>query len=56
MRGVSMPSRTYNILAAGKPILALTEANSELDLIVGEEQIGWTCRPERAGKTFESNL
>ncbi len=25
MYGVAMPSRTYNFLAAGKPILALTE-------------------------------
>ncbi len=45
MRGVSMPSRTYNILAAGKPILALTEENSELDLLVREERVGWRVPP-----------
>lgn len=46
MWGVSMPSRTYNILAAGKPILALTEENSELALVVREEEIGWIAPPD----------
>ena len=41
MRGVSMPSRTYNILAAGKPMLALTEAGSELALVIDEDKVGW---------------
>ncbi len=47
MQGVSMPSRTYNILAAGKPIIALTEGNSEVARIIQEEQIGWNVRPGR---------
>ena len=47
MWGVSMPSRTYNILAAGKPILALTEKDSELDLIVREERVGWSVAPDQ---------
>jgi len=46
MRGVSMPSRTYNILAAGKPILAITEESSELAQVVGEENIGWVVSPD----------
>lgn len=41
MRGVSMPSRTYNIMAAGKPILALTEEDSELAIVINEDNIGW---------------
>lgn len=45
MWGVSMPSRTYNILAAGKPILALTDINSELARVVKEDEIGWVVRP-----------
>ncbi len=45
MWGVSMPSRTYNILAAGKPILALTENDSEIALVVEEDQVGWTVLP-----------
>jgi glycosyltransferase involved in cell wall biosynthesis len=45
MLGVSMPSRTYNILAAGKPILALTEENSELARVVCEDRVGWIVPP-----------
>lgn len=41
MLGVSMPSRTYNILASGKPILAIAEATSEVARVVEEEKVGW---------------
>lgn len=46
MYGVAMPSRTYNLLAAGKPILALTEKNSEVERIILEENVGWTVPPQ----------
>lgn len=46
MKGVSMPSRTYNILAVGKPILALTEENSEIARVISEERIGWIVPPD----------
>ena len=55
MRGVSMPSRTYNILAVGKPILALTEDDSELARVVSEDNVGWTvpsCEPEKLLKVI----
>jgi glycosyltransferase involved in cell wall biosynthesis len=45
MWGRAMPSRTYNILAAGKPIIALTEAGSELARVIDEEQVGWYVEP-----------
>ena len=45
MWGVSMPSRTYNILAAGKPMLALTEEHSELALVISDDNVGWTVPP-----------
>lgn len=45
MVGVSMPSRTYNILAAGKPILALAEDGSEICRVVDEDNVGWVVRP-----------
>jgi glycosyltransferase involved in cell wall biosynthesis len=45
MVGVSMPSRTYNILAAGRPVLALTEEGSELATVVEEDRIGWVVPP-----------
>ena len=45
MWGVSMPSRTYNILAVGKPVLALTEPGSELAMVVEEDSLGWCVPP-----------
>ena len=45
MWGTAMPSRTYNIMAAGKPVLALTEENSELALVIDEEGIGQYVEP-----------
>lgn len=47
MWGTAMPSRTYNIMAAGKPILALTEQGSELARVIDEEGIGWYVSPGR---------
>jgi glycosyltransferase involved in cell wall biosynthesis len=57
MLGVSVPSRTYNILAAGKPILALTEPRSEVARIVSEERVGWVVppgHPEDLARTIRS--
>ncbi len=48
MKGVSMPSRTYNILAAGKPILALAEEGSEIALVIADDDVGWTVKPHDA--------
>ena len=45
MVGVSVPSRMYNIMAAGKPIVAVTEDDSELAKVVREERIGWIVPP-----------
>lgn len=45
MWGVAMPSRTYNAMAAGKPILALAEAGSELARVVEEDQVGICVLP-----------
>jgi colanic acid biosynthesis glycosyl transferase WcaI len=46
MSGVSVPSRMYNILAAGKPILVAADGNSELAQVVFEERVGWVVKPE----------
>lgn len=48
MLGTAMPSRTYNIMAAGKPIIALTEPGSELARVIDEESIGWSTLPRDA--------
>ena len=45
MNGVSVPSRLYNILAAGKPVLVLAEPGSEVARVVLEESIGWIVDP-----------
>ncbi|MGY4364296.1 glycosyltransferase involved in cell wall biosynthesis [Bradyrhizobium sp. LB1.3] len=44
--GVSIPSRLYNILAVGRPVIVASEANSEGALVVSEERIGWVVPPE----------
>jgi glycosyltransferase involved in cell wall biosynthesis len=41
MTGVGVPSRMYNIFAAGKPIVAAVEEDSELGLVVRENYVGW---------------
>lgn len=45
MAGISVPSRMYNIMAAGKPIIAIADENSELARVVTEERIGWIVPP-----------
>ncbi len=44
--GVSIPSRLYNILAVGRPVVVTSEANSESALVLSEEAIGWVVPPE----------
>jgi colanic acid biosynthesis glycosyl transferase WcaI len=43
--GTCVPSRIYNILAAGKPLLAITEPLSEIHTVINEEHIGWCVSP-----------
>lgn len=50
MAGISVPSRLYNIMAAGKPIIAVAEENSELALVINEEKIGWVVPPGDIGR------
>ena len=45
--GAAVPSRLYNIMAAGKPVISVTGANSEVSLIVREENIGWVVPPDK---------
>jgi colanic acid biosynthesis glycosyl transferase WcaI len=56
MAGVSVPSRMYNILAAGKPILAVADSDSELALVVREERVGWLVQPASPEKTANAIL
>lgn len=56
MVGVSVPSRLYNLMAAGKPVLAAADADSELALVVREERIGWVVPPEQPNLMIEAIL
>lgn len=41
MYGLGVPSKTYNILAAGKPIMFIGDVNSEVALMIKEHKIGF---------------
>lgn len=45
MFGLGVPSKTYNIMAAGKAILFIGESNSEIGLLVKEKNIGYVFEP-----------
>ncbi|MBU6229180.1 MAG: glycosyltransferase family 4 protein, partial [Cyanobacteria bacterium REEB459] len=42
MYGLGVPSKTYNIMASGKPILFLGPKNSEIYRLINDFDIGWT--------------
>ncbi len=41
MYGLGVPSKFYNLLASGKPILYIGPVNSEIHLVMKEFNIGW---------------
>jgi colanic acid biosynthesis glycosyl transferase WcaI len=45
MWGLGVPSRFYNHIAAGKPVIALLDKESEISRVVTEEKIGWVVEP-----------
>lgn len=42
MYGLGVPSKTYNLLALGKPVLYIGDENSEIDILNKESDIGWS--------------
>ncbi|MEM8946552.1 MAG: glycosyltransferase family 4 protein, partial [Planctomycetota bacterium] len=46
VKGVAVPCKVYGILASGRPILALVPKDSEVEMIVNEEQCGATAEPD----------
>jgi colanic acid biosynthesis glycosyl transferase WcaI len=48
--GVSVPSRFYNLLAVGRPVLIVSEPDAEAALTVTEYDVGWVIRPGEAGE------
>lgn len=47
MYGLGVPSKTYNILASGRPVLYFGPKDSEIDLLVRENGIGFCRWPEK---------
>jgi hypothetical protein len=42
MFGLGVPSKTYHLLAVGKPILFIGDPDSEISLLIKENNIGWS--------------
>ena len=43
--GVSVPSRFYNLLAVGRPVVLVSEPDAEAALTVTENNLGWVVPP-----------
>ena len=56
MAGISVPSRLYNLMAAGKPILAVVDDDSEVADVIREAKLGISVPPESPEKLAEQIL
>lgn len=45
MAGISVPSRMYNVLASGRPMVVAADAGSELARVVRDERVGLAVAP-----------
>lgn len=45
MFGLAVPSRIYNVMAAGKPLVAMCDEGSEIARTIDENKIGWVVDP-----------
>ena len=52
--GVSVPSRFYNLLAIGRPVILVSEADAEAALTVIEHDVGWVVEPGRADELAQA--
>ena len=48
-----MPSRSYNILCAGKPILTVAQADGEISRLIVDKNVGWVVPPGDSDKFVE---
>lgn len=53
MYGLGVPSKTYNLLSLGKPVLYLGDAKSEVDLLVNEFNLGWSFQWNQEEKIID---
>ena len=56
MTGAGVPSRLYNAMAAGKPVISFATSDSEVSRVVYEENIGWIAGPDDPGALLEAIL
>lgn len=58
MYGLGVPSKSYNILKTGKPILYIGDSNSEIDLMIEKNDCGWSFNWEEKAQltTFLTNI
>ncbi len=56
MTGAGVPSRLYNIMAAGKPLIAVMGYGAELEFVINEEQVGWFVPADQPDKLVEAIL
>lgn len=58
MAGLGVPSKSYNILAAGKPILFIGDRESEIAQMIDEHDVGWCYDMKETKKllTFFNSL
>ena len=52
--GVSVPSRFYNLLAVGRPVVLVSEPQAEAALTVVEDGLGWVVTPGHADQLAEA--
>jgi len=56
MAGVSVPSRMYNMMSAGKPLLAAADKRSEVARVITDLEIGVAVEPENPGELVAAIL
>ena len=56
MYGLGVPSKTYNILASGRPIMFFGPEGSEIDLLVREKGVGYCGWPKTWNKQELANM
>jgi colanic acid biosynthesis glycosyl transferase WcaI len=54
--GVSVPSRFYNLLAIGRPVILVSELEAEAALTVMENNLGWVVTPSMPGELADAIL
>ena len=52
--GVSVPSRIYNLLAVGRPVIICSEPDAEAAILVREHDLGWVVQPENPASIAEA--